>query len=484
VTKVEIRKVLIANRGEIAVRIIKSLRTIGIRSVAIYSSADKSSLHVLLADEAYCIGPPDPLQSYLNIEAIVKVAKKAEVDAVHPGYGFLSQNPKFAERLEEEGIIFIGPPSKVHLFSGDKVGARAFLKENSIPVIPGTFKPVTNIEEGIEVAEKIGYPVILKPRFGGGGTGMFICNNREELEENFKIASKLASSAFGCSELYLERYFPSARHIEVQILADRFGNVIHLFERECSIQRRFQKVLEESPSPALDDDLRIKICETAVRIAKLINYVSAGTVEFLYVPETQQFFFMELNSRIQVEHPVTEMITGVDIVKEQIKIASERPLSYAQEDIRARGCAIEVRVYAEDPESDFTPSPGLIEEYLPPKGPWIRVDDCVYPGYEIPPYYDPLVAKVIAWGETRTEAINRLKIALEEYVIKGIKTNIPLLYAILCDKDFVSGNYCTTFLKTKKIKPINIGKIEIRERRIEIEYRTGVSPWVLSGRIY
>ena len=475
---------LIANRGEITVRIIRTLKTMGIRTVAIYSSPDKSSLHVMLADEAYCVGPPDPLQSYLNIESIIKIAKKAEVDAVHPGYGFLSQNPTFVKRLEEEGIIFIGPPSRVHLFSGDKVGARAYLKEHSIPIIPGTLKPIANVEEGIEIAEKIGYPVIIKPRYGGGGTGMFICSSEKELKENFKIASKLASSAFGCSELYLERYFPSARHIEVQILADKFGKVIHLFERECSIQRRFQKVLEESPSPALDSDLRTKICETAVRIAKLINYISAGTVEFLYVPETQQFFFMELNSRIQVEHPVTEMITAIDIVKEQVKIASDKPLDYDQEDIRTKGCAIEVRVYAEDPENNFTPSPGLVEEYFPPKGPWIRVDDYIYPGYEVPPYYDPLIAKVIAWGENRIEAINRLKLALEEYVVKGIKTNIPFLYAILCDRDFVSGNYCTTFLKTKKISPLNVGKIEIKERKVEIEYKTGVSPWVLSGRIY
>ncbi|HDI74994.1 MAG: acetyl-CoA carboxylase biotin carboxylase subunit [Thermoprotei archaeon] len=482
----ELKKILIANRGEIAVRIIRTLRSMGIRSVAIYSTSDKSSLHVMLADEAYCVGPPEPLESYLNIDKIVEVAKKCGVDAVHPGYGFLSQNPNFVKRLEEEGIVFIGPPSRVHLFSGDKLGARIFLSRNSIPVIPGSLEPVDSLDKALSEAERIGYPVILKPRFGGGGTGMLVCRNAEELRENYKIASRLARSAFGYKDLYLEKYYSSARHIEVQILADKHGNVVHLFERECSIQRRFQKVIEETPSPALSDEIREKIYTTAVRIAELIGYVNAGTVEFLFVPEEERFYFMEINSRIQVEHPITEMITGVDIVREQVKIAAGERLSFSQNEIERQGCAVEARVYAEDPENNFAPSPGLVEEYYPPRGPWLRVDDYVYPGYEIPPYYDSLVAKVIAWGSSRDEAVNRLKVALEEYIIRGVKTNIPFLYSIICDEDFRRGNYTTTFLLEKEFlrASSDITKISISREKVEVVYKTGVSPWVLSGRIY
>lgn len=439
-------KILIANRGEIAVRIIRSCKELGIQTVAIYSNADRYSLHVLLADEAYSLGSPIPNESYLNIEKIIDIAKRAHVDAIHPGYGFLSQNPEFAKRCEEEDITFIGPPAKVHEFSGDKFNAKRFLKERGIPVIPGSSCVIDNISQALDEADKIGYPIMVKPQFGGGGIGMKVCYSPEDLQSFIEISLKLAFAAFGSTSLYLERYFPNARHIEVQILADKYGNIIHLYERECSIQRRFQKIVEEAPSPALNRELREYVTNLALKIAKAIGYENAGTIEFLYIPDDDKFFFMELNSRIQVEHPVTEMITGVDIVKEQIKIAAGEPLDITQDAITIKGHAIEARIYAEDPLNDFLPSLGTITNYIPPRGIGIRIDDWVYPGIQISEYYDPLIAKLIVWGRDRIEAIARMKRALEEFIIEGVKTNIPLHLSIMKDNTFLKGTYNTRYL--------------------------------------
>ncbi|RLF15818.1 MAG: acetyl-CoA carboxylase biotin carboxylase subunit, partial [Thermoprotei archaeon] len=355
--KVPFRKVLVANRGEIAVRIIRALKELGIRSVAIFSDADKDSLHVLMADEAYRVGPPDPKLSYLNIEKIVKIAKDCGAEAIHPGYGFLAQSKEFAERVTEEGLVFIGPPSKIHEIVSDKLAFKAFLGNHGIPVVPGPFKEIETVDEALETAENLGYPVILKPRFGGGGIGMFVCHNADELKKSFMLAARLSDVAFGKRNLYIEKYYPEAKHIEVQILADNHNNVIHLFERECSMQRRFQKVLEEAPSPILDDEKRKRVTSIALRIARLVNYVNAGTVEFIYVPSEDKFYFIELNARIQVEHPITEAITGVDIVKEQLYIAAGYKLNLSQNEVEIRGHAIEARIYAEDPRT-LSPSPG------------------------------------------------------------------------------------------------------------------------------
>ncbi|RLF24749.1 MAG: acetyl-CoA carboxylase biotin carboxylase subunit [Thermoprotei archaeon] len=483
------KKILIANRGEIAVRVIRTCKELGIKTVAVYSSVDKDALHVLMADEACYIGPPEPLKSYLNMDAIIKAAKRTGAEAIHPGYGFLSQNPDFAERCEEEGLVFIGPSAEVHRFSGDKVGAKRFLAHNGIPVVPGKYEPLTDVDEALDVAESIGYPVMLKPRFGGGGIGMRICHGPDELREAFMASSKLALSAFGRSELYLEKYYPRARHIEVQILVDKRGRVIHLFERECSIQRRFQKILEEAPSPIIDDELREKVTELAVRVAKTIKYINAGTIEFLFVPSEEAFYFLEVNSRIQVEHPVTEMITGVDIVEMQIRIAAGEDLPLDQEDVAMRGHAIECRIYAEDPERNFEPSPGRIMGYDPPGGPGVRVDDGVYAGCEVPPYYDPLISKVIVWAPNREKAIIRMRRALEEYVIEGIKTNIGFHLAILRNPAFIKGDIYTRFLDEVKIEAEKIPlsrRPHVRETKGESEVTVeekAVDAWKLSGRV-
>lgn len=490
-------KILIANRGEIAVRVIRTAKELGITTVAIYSDADKEALHKLLADEAYYVGKPEPKESYLNIEKIIKIAKKANVEAIHPGYGFLSQVPEFARRVEEEGLTFIGPPDEVHKVTGDKIGARRLMYENGIPIIPGSLEPVT-LDDALNIADKVGFPVIIKPVMGGGGIGMSVCWNEKELENAIEKASKLASSAFGKAEVYVEKYFPRAKHIEVQILADRHGNVIHLFERECSIQRRFQKLIEEAPSPVLDEEKRERITKYAVKVAKVIHYVNAGTVEFLYVPDLDKFFFLEVNSRIQVEHPITEMITGIDIVEEQFWIAAGYKLRYSQNEITKKGHAIEARINAEDPYNNFVPSPGLIKQYLPPSGFGVRVDGGVYQGYVVPPYYDPLIAKLIVWAPTREKAIKRMLRALDEFIIEGIKTNIPMHKVILQDEVFIKGTYTTRFIynrdivnRVRKYKykpkrlPLSIETATVttaeEERKIEISL---VSAWTLSGRLH
>ena len=443
-------KILVANRGEIAVRIIRTAKSMGIKTVAVYSDADGNSLHRLLADEAVWIGGPEPAESYLNVEAIVNAAKEAGAEAVHPGYGFLAQRADFVERLEEEGIVFIGPPARVQRLVGDKLGARKFFQSAGVPVVPGTFD-VVEPSDAASIAEELGYPVIVKPVGGGGGIGMRVVWSEEELEKALSDASALAGKAFGRAEVYLEKCIPNARHIEVQILGDGRGGIYHLFERECSVQRRFQKVIEESPSPALTRELRERLLSLAVKAAEACNYLNAGTFEFLFDPRDQQFYLLEVNSRIQVEHPVTEMVTGVDIVREQILIAAGEGVSFRQDDITLRGHSIEARVYAEDPLNGFAPSPGRITGYREPSGPWIRVDSGYYAGSEIPVYYDPLIMKVISWGHTREEARRRLVAALEETLVSGVTTNLPLLHLVLNDEAFAKGDYNTRILEERGI---------------------------------
>ncbi|RLE83494.1 MAG: acetyl-CoA carboxylase biotin carboxylase subunit [Thermoprotei archaeon] len=479
-------KILIANRGEIAVRIIRTAKDMGIKTVAVYSDADRDSPHAFLADEKHYIGPSEPLKSYLNIEKIVEVAKKAEAEAVHPGYGFLSQNPQFARRLEEEGITFIGPPPEVQEKVGHKLKARKFFSSRGIPVVPGTLEPVS-LEDAVEEAERIGYPVLIKPAGGGGGIGMSVAWSKDELERGLQRASQLAKSAFSVDEVYLEKYLPKAKHIEVQILGDLYGNIIHLFERECSVQRRYQKVIEETPSPAIDEEESKTLYDYAVKAAKESNYVNAGTFEFLFDLEERKFYLLEVNSRIQVEHPITEAITGVDIVKEQIKIAAGERLNL---EVKRHGHAIEARVYAEDPLNGFAPSPGLITKLQMPSGPWIRVDSGVYEGTEVPPYYDPLIMKVVSWGRSREEARYRIIRALEETLIEGVKTNLGLLKEILSHHEFIKGSYTTSFLeksnvvnrlrKEEKIIPRSVSRDTSKEKKLGV--KSEFDAWKFSSR--
>jgi len=441
-------KILVANRGEIAVRVIRACRELGIRAVAIYSEADKDSLHVAYADEAYCIGPPPPTESYLNIERIIDVAEKCGAEAIHPGYGFLAERPDFARACEEAGIEFIGPtPSSMELM-GNKVAVKRIIARAGVPVIPGSERPVRDPEEAVEIANELGYPAHLMAVFGGGGRGMRVAKSDDDVREAFEIASMEASTAFGSPALYLEKLIERPRHIEFQILADKHGHIIHLGERECSIQRRHQKLLEEAPSPVVDEETRERVGEWAIRAAKAVGYVNAGTFEFLRDREGR-FYFMEVNKRIQVEHLVTEMVAGVDIVKAQIRIAAGEELWLDQSDVELRGHAINCRINAEDPEKGFIPCPGTVSELRLPGGPGIRIDTALYQGYTIPIYYDSLVAKLAAWGSDRAEAIARMRNALEELVIGGIKTTASLHKAILSDPDFISGRFHTTFLDEK-----------------------------------
>lgn len=441
-----IEKVLVANRGEIAVRIIRACREMGIETVAVYSTADEDALHVELADEAVCIGSPLPKNSYLNIENIVSAAVLTGCDALHPGFGFLSENAKFAEICTNCGIKFIGPDSKMIEMMGDKAKAREMMIEAGVPVVPGSEGKIEQIEEAVLLAEEIGYPVILKASAGGGGRGMRIVRKPEELKEAFMSASSEALSAFGDGSMYLEKYIENPRHIEFQILGDEFGHVIHLGERDCSLQRRHQKVMEEAPSPFLSDDLREQMGRAAIKAAKAAHYKNAGTVEFI-VDRTGRFYFIEMNTRIQVEHPITEMITGVDLIKEQIHIASGKALSLTQDEVRIKGHAIECRVNAENPDQDFRPSAGTISELYLPGGRGIRVDSALYEGYRVPPQYDSMLAKVIAYGETRSEAIAVMKRALAEVSIEGIETNIFFQYQLLNQEEFIEGNFDTGFIE-------------------------------------
>jgi len=440
------KKILIANRGEIAVRIIRACREMGIIPIAVYSNVDRKALHVRLSKEAYFIGDAMPSESYLNIDKIISTANKSGADAIHPGYGFLAENPEFVRRCEEEGIVFIGPGSKPMQLMGEKTRARSRMKDAGVPIIPGTLKPVEEESVLIQEAEKIGFPLLLKASAGGGGKGFRLVNEKKDLLSSFQIASSEARASFGNPSLYIEKYMKEPHHIEVQILADKEGNIVYLGERECSIQRRYQKVLEETPSPFLDDALRHKIGRIAVKAAKAVAYQNAGTVEFI-VDKDKNIYFLEMNTRLQVEHPVTEMVTGLDIVKSQIEIAAGRPLAFSQEDIKPKGASLECRIYAEDSSNEFMPSPGRIERLRSPAGgPGIRYDNGTYEGYEVPLEYDPLLSKIITWGATRNEAIQRMCRALSEYQVYGIKTIIPFFKRILKHPDFLKGNYNTHFI--------------------------------------
>ncbi len=442
------KKVLIANRGEVAVRIIRACREIGIPTVAVYSQADANSLHVSLATEAYCIGPNESSKSYLNIPAIISAALISGADAIHPGYGFMSERADFAEICAEHNIKFIGPSPESMQLMGDKATARKTMMSKNVPITPGT-GIITDIEDAKSAAKKFGYPVIVKATAGGGGKGMRVANNDAELEQNITLCRQEAEKFFGNPDVYMEKYLVNPRHIEVQVIADKFGNVVHLGERDCSIQRRHQKLVEEAPSPAVSEEIRKKLGEAAVRAAKAANYEGVGTIEFL-LDKDKNFYFMEMNTRLQVEHGITEMISNVDIVREQINIAAGNPLSFKQEDIKLYGHAIECRINAEDPDRNFLPAPGEINGYITPGGFGVRVDSHVYSGYKIPPYYDSLISKLMCWAPTREEARRRMYRALKEYVITGVKTTLPFYQELIEDEVFISGVFDTGFMNTYK----------------------------------
>ncbi|MGG0176168.1 acetyl-CoA carboxylase biotin carboxylase subunit [Gottfriedia acidiceleris] len=441
------KKVLIANRGEIAIRIIRACKELNIETVAIYSEGDKEALHVQMADEAYCVGPKLSKDSYLNMTNIISIAKLTGCDGIHPGYGFLSENASFAELCTECNVKFIGPTADSISKMGTKDVARETMKEAGVPVVPGSQGIIQSIEDGKKIAAEIGYPVIIKATAGGGGKGIRVAKDEIELEKGIQITQQEAQTAFGNPGVYLERYITDFRHVEIQVLADEHGNTIHLGERDCTIQRRLQKLVEEAPSPVLDEETRQKMGHAAVRAAEAVNYWGAGTVEFIYEPHTKNFFFMEMNTRIQVEHPVTEYISGIDLIKQQLLIAKGHPLKITQSEVSLKGWSIECRINAENPDKNFMPSPGKIITYLPPGGPNVRVDSAVYSGYTIPPYYDSMIAKVIVHGKTREEAIAIMIRALEEFVVEGIYTTIPFHLNLLQNEIFVKGKYNTKFLE-------------------------------------
>lgn len=441
-------KVLVANRGEIAVRVIRACKELGIKTVAVYSTADRESLHVRLADEAVCIGPPPAKQSYLNIPNIIAAAQTTGAEAIHPGYGFLAENAYFAELCATNDIKFIGPRAEAIEIMGDKIRAKETVKRAGVPLVPGSGGAVKSYEEAVKIADEIGYPVMIKASAGGGGRGMRLAHSPEDLKEALKTARMEAGAAFGNDEVYIEKYIEEPRHIEIQVLGDEHGNIVHLGERDCSLQRRNQKLLEEAPSVFVDEELRHKMGMTAVKAAREVGYFSAGTIEFL-VDKNKNFYFIEMNTRIQVEHPVTEMVTGIDLVKEQIKIAAGEALSFNQEDIKMNGWAIECRINAEDPFNEFAPSPGAVTRYIVPGGLGVRVDSSVYPGYVIPPYYDSMVAKLIVWGKDRSEAILRMKRALQEFDIEGVKTTIPFHLKVLDNAFYRRGEVYTNFIQRR-----------------------------------
>ena len=491
------KKVLVANRGEIAVRVIRACRDMSIKTVAVFSEADRYSQHVLLADEAYFIGPPPSNQSYLDDKKILSVAKKAGVDAIHPGYGFMSENSDFAKEVAKAGIEFIGPSPKNIEDMGDKLSAISLMKKAGVPTVPGSDGPVDTVEDAHKVAEKIGYPIMIKATAGGGGKGMRVVHDPKDLESSYRAARSEGMNYFKNDVVYMERFVTSPKHIEIQVFGDKHGNVVHLYERECSIQRRHQKIIEESPSPSVPPEVREKMGQVSVKAASSIGYIGAGTFEFIFDNNTKEFFFMEMNTRLQVEHPVTEAVTGVDLVREQINVAAGNKLSWKQEDIKLEGHAIECRICAEDPET-FIPSPGKIRRFRPPAGPRVRVDTYVFSGYEIPIYYDPMIAKLITWGKTRQETIDRMNRSLIEFTITGVKSNIVLHKSILKNKKFLSGEYTTQFCeKDLKIETPDlfnfvddrvflisaaITAYKDREKNpVEKKYED-MSAWKLSGR--
>jgi acetyl-CoA carboxylase biotin carboxylase subunit len=442
-----IKKVLIANRGEIAVRIIRACKEMGIATVAVYSEADKEALHVQLADEAYCVGPKLSKDSYLNYTNIMSLATLTETDAIHPGYGFLAENAEFAEMCEECNITFVGPSAFAIQKMGTKDVARETMREAGVPIVPGSEGIIENEEEGLKVAEEIGYPVIIKATAGGGGKGIRVARDEEDLKKGIRMTQQEAETAFGNPGVYIEKFIENFRHVEIQVLADNHGNAVHLGERDCTIQRRLQKLIEETPSPAISEDMREKMGDAAVKAALAVNYSGAGTVEFIFDKEEDKFYFMEMNTRIQVEHPVTEMVTGVDLIKEMLLIANNEKLSFTQEEIEFEGWAMECRINAEDPFKNFMPSAGKIEMYLPPGGLGVRVDSAAYPGYMIPPYYDSMVAKLITYGKDRDEAVRRMRRALDEFVIEGVHTTIPFHQRMMEHEIFVGGDFNTKFLE-------------------------------------
>jgi acetyl-CoA carboxylase biotin carboxylase subunit len=492
------RKVLIANRGEIAVRIIRACRDMRISPVAVYSEADRASLHVRLADEAHLIGPPPSAQSYLAIGNILDAARKSKAEAIHPGYGFLSENPLFAAACARAGICLVGPSAESMRLMGSKTGARKILQNSGVPLVPGSFREIRSVEEALEEARIIGYPVMIKAAAGGGGKGMRLVKNESRMAVDFQTACSETLGAFGDASVYLEKFIVQPRHVEIQVLADRQGNAIYLGERECSIQRRYQKVVEECPSTIVDEQLRHRMGEAAIRVLKAAGYENAGTVEFL-VDRDRNFYFLEMNTRLQVEHPVTEEVTGVDLVQEQFRIAAGEPLSLRQENVRLRGWALECRIYAEDPEHDFFPSPGVIRRLVEPQGPGVRVDSGVYQGWDVPIHYDPLIAKLITFGSNRNQAIARMFRAIEEYRVEGIKSNLQFFKELLVDSEFVAGTLSTDFiegLRQRRVRPVVESRDLVRAHAIAAalaydETRRAPEPvpagsagkaWRLSGR--
>jgi acetyl-CoA carboxylase biotin carboxylase subunit len=448
------KKVLIANRGEIALRVIRACKELDIETVAVYSTADRDSLHVRFADDDVCIGPGPSRESYLVVPRLIAAAEITGADAIHPGYGFLAENADFAETVGASGLAFIGPTPEQIRSMGDKATARRLAKEAGVPTVPGSPDTISDLDEALRVAGEIGYPVIIKATAGGGGKGMRVAKNGDEFAQSFTLAQNEALSAFGNGSVYIEKYLAKPRHVEIQIMGDKHGKVVHLGERDCSVQRRHQKLIEEAPSPALTDDLRERMGDAAVKLAAAIGYSGAGTIEFL-LDEDGSFYFMEMNTRIQVEHPVTEMVTSFDLVKEQIRVAAGEPLSWQGDGRRLRGHAIECRINAEDPYRNFQPSPGMITAYHPPGGPGVRVDSHVYAGYQVPPFYDSLLAKVIVHGNSRAEALTRMKNALETFVLEGVTTTIPFLIRVLQHPEFVAGKVDTKFLEREShlLKP-------------------------------
>ncbi|MGE5247784.1 MAG: acetyl-CoA carboxylase biotin carboxylase subunit [Verrucomicrobiota bacterium] len=475
-------KILIANRGEIAVRVLRACREMGIRTVAVFSEADRKALHTRYADEAYCIGPPPAGESYLVIDKIIKAARDSGAQAIHPGYGFLAENPRFAERCEREKIKLIGPSAYAMRTMGSKTLARKTVQAAGVPVVPGTVDPIASEEEVARVAREIGFPVMLKATAGGGGKGLRLVREASELASSLRMAKSEARSAFSDDSVYIEKYIENPRHVEIQILGDRHGNYVHLGERECSIQRRHQKVVEESPSVIVTPAMRAEMGKVAIEAARAVNYEGAGTCEFL-VDRRRNFYFLEMNTRLQVEHPVTEMVTGIDIVKEQIRVAAGEKLSMRQEDVQQTGHAIECRVYAEDPERNFIPCPGQISSLRVPGGPGVRDDSGVYAGFEIPIYYDPIISKLVAWGTDRTEAIARMKRALAAYVVTGVKTTIPFHIRVMNNRHFIEGNFDTNFIdqvffKEEEARPLENGDLALATAAIQAfreEHRSALS---------
>jgi acetyl-CoA carboxylase biotin carboxylase subunit len=491
------KKVLIANRGEIAVRIIRACRDMGVSPVTVYSEADRASQHVRLADEAYLLGPAPSSESYLSIPRILGIAKRCRADAIHPGYGFLSENPRFAAACAEAGTPLIGPSAESMRVMGSKTGARTVLLKSGVPIVPGTYRALTSLEEALREAGQIGYPVMLKAAAGGGGKGMRLVPDESHMRADFEAAGSEAQNAFGDPSLYLEKYIVRPRHVEIQILADKHGNAVYLGERECSVQRRHQKVVEECPSPVLDEDLRRQMGEAALRVIRAAHYENAGTVEFL-LDDERKFYFLEMNTRLQVEHPVTEMVTGIDLVQQQLHIAAGEPLRLRQEDVKLRGWALECRIYAEDPERNFFPSPGIIRELIEPQGPGVRVDSGVYRGWEVPIHYDPLLAKLVTYGADRMQAIARMRRAIGEYRILGIHSNLAFFGAVLADPEFIAGrlstNFIEEFMKRRQAPEAVPAAMDAARIAAALAYagaavngttpgeRSGNSAWKMSGR--